>query len=200
LVVDPNAKPPRTRPNPNGGTVWHFGGNETRPFAKRDYLFGRTLSTACVVDDLVYISEIAGYVHCVDARTGKLYWQWDTKSNIWGSCYSVDGKVIVANEDGDLYFFKHDKAPDVFDEVAAGSAAAVEAERKALAAGLPTADARKAARDAYDAAVAPVRRRVRERYLLQRVEVRQPIRSTPAVVGDTLYLSTESTLYAINPK
>ena len=69
------------------------------------------MSTACIVDDVVYMAELAGYVQCLDAKTGKKYWQWDTKSNIWGSCYYVDGKVLVANEDGDLYIFKHEKAP-----------------------------------------------------------------------------------------
>ena len=199
-VVDPKSKPPRTRPNPNSGAVWHYGGNETRPFAKWDFVFGRTLSTACIVDDLVYISEMTGRVHCLDARTGRQYWQWDTKACIWGSCYYAGGKVVVSNEDGDLYFFKHEKAPEVIDEIAAGSAAAVEAERKALAAGLSVAAAKMVGRDAYDVTVAPVRQRVKHRYLLQRVEVRESMRSTPSMVGDTLYVSTESSLYAIKAK
>ena len=101
------------------------------------------MSTACIVDDIVYIAELAGYVQCLDAKTGKKYWQWDTKSNIWGSCYYVDGKVLVANEDGDLYFFKHDKYPEVIDEIAIGSAAAIEAEEKAKADGSNPDDARK---------------------------------------------------------
>ncbi|HEX4592052.1 MAG TPA: PQQ-binding-like beta-propeller repeat protein, partial [Gemmataceae bacterium] len=140
LVADATKSPPVTKPNPNSGMVWHYGGNETRPYAKRDYVFSRTMSTACIVDDVVYIAELAGYVQCLDANTGKKFWQWDTKSNIWGSCYYVDGKVLVANEDGDMYIFKHEKAPQVLDEVAVGSAAAVDAEKKAKAAGKGDAD------------------------------------------------------------
>jgi len=200
LVTDATKNPPETKPNPNSGAVWQYGGNETRPYAKRDYVFSRTMSTACIVDDVVYMAELAGYVQCLDANTGKKFWQWDTKSNIWGSCYFVGGKVLVANEDGDLYIFKHEKTPQVLDEVAAGSAAAVEAEKKAKAAGKADADVRKAARDAYDEAVAKVREQVQSKYLLQKVEVGTPIRSTPAVANGTLFVMTENTIYAVNPK
>jgi outer membrane protein assembly factor BamB len=200
LVTDATKSPPETKPNPNSGAVWHYGGNETRPYAKRDYVFSRTMSTACIVDDVVYMAELAGYVQCLDANTGKKFWQWDTKSNIWGSCYYVDGKVLVANEDGDMYIFKHDKTPQVIDEVAVGSAAAVEAEKKAKADKKADADVRKAARDAYDEAVAKVREQVQSKYLLQKVEVGTPIRSTPVVANGILFVMTENALYAVNPK
>lgn len=200
LVTDNSKFPPPTKPNPNGAVVWHYGGNDTRPYSKRDYIYSRTMSTACIVDDVLYIGELAGYVQVLDAKTGKKYYQWDTKSNIWGSCYFVDGKVFVANEDGDMYIFKHDKAPEVLDEIAVGSAAAVEGEKAAKAAGKDDADARKAARDAYDEAVAKVREKVKAKYLLQKVEVGSPIRSTPVVANGVLYVMTESSLYAVNPK
>ena len=54
--------------------------------------------TACVVDDILYISELAGYLHCLDAKTGKHFWQYDTKAAIWGSPYYVDGKILLATE------------------------------------------------------------------------------------------------------
>ena len=158
------------------------------------------MSSACIVDDVVYIAELAGYVQALDAKTGKKYWQWDTKSNIWGSCYYVDGKVLVANEDGDLFFFKHEKKPEVIDEIAIGSAAAVEAEKKAKVAGKDDSDVRKAARDAYDEESTAAREKVKAKYLLQQVEVSEPIRSTPAMANGVLYVMTEKTLYAINPK
>jgi outer membrane protein assembly factor BamB len=202
LVTDASKSPPATKPNPNNGMIWHYGGDDTRPFAnmKRDFAFGRTMSTACIVDDVLYISELAGYVHCVDANTGKKFWQWDTKSQIWGSCYYVDGKVLVANEDGDMYIFKHDKMPQQLDEVTVGAAAAAEADKKAKAAGKSDSEVRKADRDAYDDAIAKVREQVKGKYLLQKVECGAPIRSTPVVANGVLYVMTENALYAINPK
>ena len=108
--------------------------------------------------------------------------------------------MLVGNEDGDLYVFKHDKTPQVIDEVAAGSAAAVEAEKKAKADKKDEADVRKAARDAYDEAVAKVREKVKAKYLLQKVEVGSAIRSTPVMANGVLYVMTENALYAVNPK
>jgi outer membrane protein assembly factor BamB len=188
------------RPNPNSGVVWHHGGEETRPFAKRDYVFSRTMSTACLIDDVVYMADLYGEVVALDAKTGKKYWQWDTKAQVWGSCYHADGKVLVTNEDGDLYIFKHDKKPQVFDEVGSGSAAAAEAEKRATAAGLDLADVRRAARLAQDEAIAKIRKQVKLRYLLQKVEIGSPIRSTPVVANGVLFVMTENTLYAVNPK
>jgi hypothetical protein len=158
------------------------------------------MSTACIVDDIVYIAELAGYVQCLDAKTGKKYWQWDTKSNIWGSCYYVDGKVLLANEDGDLYFFKHDKYPEVIDEIAIGSAAAIAAEEKAKADGSNPDDARKSAKDAYGKAMAVARQRVAAKYLLQKVEIGERIISTPSMAGDTLFVVTDRALYAVSAK
>ena len=46
----------------------------------RDYVFGRTMSTCAIHDDLVYVAELAGYLHCLDAKTGKKYWDHDLQS------------------------------------------------------------------------------------------------------------------------
>jgi len=63
----------------------------------------RSLSTPSIVDGLVYVPDFSGYVHCLDAETGKPYWVFDTKAHIWGSTLVADGKVYVGTEDGDFY-------------------------------------------------------------------------------------------------
>ena len=50
----------------------------------------------------VFVADFSGFVHCLDAETGKPYWVHDTKSHIWGSTLVADGKVYVGTEDGDL--------------------------------------------------------------------------------------------------
>jgi outer membrane protein assembly factor BamB len=60
------------KPNPNSREVWRYGWLETRKYASRDFKFGRTLSTACVVDGLVYAPELAGYLHCLDAKPASI--------------------------------------------------------------------------------------------------------------------------------
>src|SRR5208282_3444591 len=93
--------------NPNSGVVWHYGG-PAKDY-ERDFYFGRTMSTAAIHDGMVYISELAGFLHCLDAKTGKKYWDHDLKSEIWGSPYWVDSKIYIGDEDGDILIFAHGK-------------------------------------------------------------------------------------------
>lgn len=112
LVTDAKSAPPKTKPNPNSAVIWHFGGpvkKEDQDKINRDYYFGRTMSTVSVIDGLVYAGELAGYIHCLDAKTGKEYWQHDLKAAVWGSSYYVDGKVFICTEDGDVWIFEHGK-------------------------------------------------------------------------------------------
>jgi outer membrane protein assembly factor BamB len=102
---DPNTEANQER----SALVWHFGGYDLRPKSKRDFLFGRTMSTCAIHDGLVYIAELAGYMNCLDAETGQRYWLHDLKSSVWGSAYYVDGKVYVPTEDGDVFIFAHGK-------------------------------------------------------------------------------------------
>ncbi|MSR55604.1 MAG: hypothetical protein EXS09_20320 [Gemmataceae bacterium] len=199
LVTDGSKDPPSTKSNPNTAVVWHYGGEE-KPNAKRDFAFGRTMSTACIVDGIVYVAEIDGYMHCLDAKTGKKYWQWDTKSGIWGSCYYVDGKILLANENGDLFIFKHEKEQTVMDEVAEGLKAATEAEKKAKTEKLEETDVRKAARGGYDLASIAMRNKVKAKFLLQTIEISEPITSTPVMANGVLYIMSQRSLIAVNPK
>jgi outer membrane protein assembly factor BamB len=83
---DPNPEKRRTKPNPNSAVVWHFGGPEPNPQqAGRDYVFGRTMSTCAVHDGLCYACELAGFFHCLDARTGRKVWMHDLRAGVWGS-------------------------------------------------------------------------------------------------------------------
>jgi len=102
----------KTKPNPNSGVVWFYGGpttKEDQKKLKRDYYFGRTQSTVAVQDGLVYVAELAGYLHCLNARTGKVHWVHDLKRAVLGSPLWVDGKIFVPTEDGDILVFAHGK-------------------------------------------------------------------------------------------
>ena len=69
----------------------------------------RSLSTPSIVDGLVYVGDFSGFVHCLDAETGKPYWVYDTKSHIWGSTLVADGKVYIGTEDGDVVILQAGK-------------------------------------------------------------------------------------------
>ncbi len=94
--------------NKNSALVWAFGGKiEPAPkITERQVNFGSTISTCAVHDGLVYICEETGFIHCLDAKTGERYWNFDLKGAVWGSPYVVDDKVYVIMEDGIVSIFK----------------------------------------------------------------------------------------------
>ena len=170
---------PAAPENKDSGLVWHYGGEDKRKFVPRDFVFGRTMSTATIVDDVLYIAELQGFVHCLDAKTGKKFWQYDLKGAIWGSTSYVDGKVYLATEGGDLFCFKHEKQPKVIDDLDipdATDAKDFNAKRRAK------------------------RAEVEKAYLLGKSEFDAAIRSTPVVANGVMFVMTEKTLYALEAK
>lgn len=72
------------------GQIWHVGYKD----------FNRSISTCAIKDDLVFAADLSGFLYCIDAHTGKVYWKHDTMAAVWGSPYVVDGKVFLGDEDG----------------------------------------------------------------------------------------------------
>jgi outer membrane protein assembly factor BamB len=91
------------------GRLWHF--EKIR----------RSISTAAVVDGLVYISDFSGFLYCLDANTGKEIWMHDLFAAVWGSPFVADGKVYLGDEDGDVVVLKAGKKMEVLHEVNMGS-------------------------------------------------------------------------------
>jgi outer membrane protein assembly factor BamB len=162
--------------NRTSALVWHFGGHDDRRWPAREHRFGRTISTVAVVDGVVYATDLYGFVHCLDAATGELYWRHDTRSAVWGSPYYVDGKVLVATEDGELCVYRHDPRPERIDDYDAAAATEEAAQRF----------------------FQNRQRQVADRYVRMRLGLGAAavIRGTPAVAGGVLYITTESALFA----
>ncbi len=138
---------PKAPVNKNSGLVWHYGGPAPKG-SERDYFFGRTLSTCAIHDGLLYIADNEGYFYCLDAQSGRKYWEHDLKAEVWASPYWVDGKVYLGTLEGDVLVFAHGK----------------------------------------------------EKKLLQKVDMKRPVRSTVVAVHGVLYIMTDSHLYAIAKK
>lgn len=77
-----------TGDNTKTGKIWTYQGLD------------RTLSTVSIADGLVYVSDVGGRLHCLDAETGKCSWIHDTKCEIWGSTLVADGKVYMPTSKG----------------------------------------------------------------------------------------------------
>ncbi len=58
----------------------------------------RSLSTPSVGDGLVYIPDLTGRLHCLDADTGRCYWTHDARQETWGSTLAADGKVYLVTK------------------------------------------------------------------------------------------------------
>jgi outer membrane protein assembly factor BamB len=101
---------PKAAANKDSGLVWHYGGPVAKPMdGKREFVFGRTLSTVAIHEGLVYAAELDGFLHCLDAKTGEKHWEFDLKDSTWNSPYYVDGRVFIGVESGDLWVFSHGK-------------------------------------------------------------------------------------------
>jgi outer membrane protein assembly factor BamB len=96
------------RPNPNSALVWHHGGAAPKG-AERDWLFGRSIGGCTVHDGLVYAADLGGLLHCLDARTGRQYWEEDLGADVWASPLWVDGKVYLPDDAGSVHVFEHGK-------------------------------------------------------------------------------------------
>jgi outer membrane protein assembly factor BamB len=73
-------------------TVWSYKG------------IHRSISTVSIdpETDLLFAGDFSGFIHCLDANTGELYWTYDMKAHMWGSTLVADGKVYAGDEDGDF--------------------------------------------------------------------------------------------------
>ena len=107
----------------------------------------RSLSTVSIdpATELLFVADFSGFVYCLDARQGTLYWTHDVKAHIWGSTLVADGKVYVGTEDGDLCVLTASK----------------------------------------------------EKKVLSQVNLGAPVYSTPIVANQTLYVASQTYLYAV---
>jgi outer membrane protein assembly factor BamB len=91
------------------GMVWHY--DQIR----------RSISTPAIKDGIVYQPDFSGFLHALDAKTGKLYWKHDLFAAVWGSPLLVDGKIYLGDEDGDVVIMQEGKTLKVLSELNMGS-------------------------------------------------------------------------------
>ena len=92
------------------GRIWTYDGIE------------RTIASVAINDGLLFASDLAGHVHCLDDKTGKPHWVYDTKADDWSSPLVADGKVYIGTKKK-LVTLAASKEMKVLSEVNLGSAA-----------------------------------------------------------------------------
>ena len=91
------------------GLLWHY--DKIR----------RSISTAAVHEGIVYMSDFSGFLHALDAKTGKPFWTHDMFAAVWSSPLIVDGKLYLGDEDGDVVVMQPGRTMKIISEVNMGS-------------------------------------------------------------------------------
>jgi outer membrane protein assembly factor BamB/HEAT repeat protein len=61
---------------------------------------GRVVGTPLARDGLLYVGDLGGTIHCLDAATGAHVWKHETNEAIWGSLLLAADRLYVGNVDG----------------------------------------------------------------------------------------------------
>ena len=91
------------------GQLWHYGD------------IRRSISTGAYYNGIVFYPDFSGFLHAVDAKSGKQIWKHDMFAAIWGSPMVIDGKVWLGDEDGDITILNADRTMKVVAENNMGS-------------------------------------------------------------------------------
>ena len=68
------------------------------------------------------MSDLSGFLYCLDVKTGKHHWTHDTFAAVWGSPFVADGKVYLGDEDGDVVVLATGTTKKVLGEINMGGA------------------------------------------------------------------------------
>jgi outer membrane protein assembly factor BamB/HEAT repeat protein len=63
---------------------------------------GRVVGTPIVSDGLLYVGDLGGTIHCLDAATGAHIWKHETHEAIWGSLLVAGERLYVGNVEGTM--------------------------------------------------------------------------------------------------
>lgn len=58
----------------------------------------RSVSTCAIADGLLWVADVAGTLHCLDADTGRPQWVHETGEETWASPLVADGKVYLGTQ------------------------------------------------------------------------------------------------------
>jgi sugar lactone lactonase YvrE len=63
---------------------------------------GRVVGTPVVKDGLLYVGDLGGTVHCLDAATGARVWKHETHEAIWGCLLLAGDRLYVGTVEGSM--------------------------------------------------------------------------------------------------
>lgn len=101
--------------NPNSAARWKYSGYDLDGDGKLGFeeTMHRTLGTVVISGDLLYVIDLGGILHCVDIANwesgvpglAKAHFTSDLLAQSWSSPLIADGRLFVADEDGDIAIY-----------------------------------------------------------------------------------------------
>ncbi|MGE5198149.1 MAG: PQQ-binding-like beta-propeller repeat protein, partial [Rhodospirillaceae bacterium] len=78
---------------------------------------GRVAGTPIEKDGLLYVGDVGGTVHCLDAATGSRVWKHETNGAIWGCLLLAGDRLYVGNEDGTMTVLRAGRQKQVLAQI-----------------------------------------------------------------------------------
>jgi outer membrane protein assembly factor BamB len=78
---------------------------------------GRVVGTPIAKDGLLYVGDLGGTIHCLDAATGASVWKHETIDAIWGSLLLAGDRLYVGNEGGTMTVLRAGRRKQVLAQV-----------------------------------------------------------------------------------
>jgi outer membrane protein assembly factor BamB len=78
---------------------------------------GRVVGTPVEKDGLLYVGDVGGTVHCLDAATGAHVWKHETNGAIWGCLLLAGDRLYVGNEDGTMTVLRAGRRKQLLAEI-----------------------------------------------------------------------------------
>ncbi|HEX5071422.1 MAG TPA: PQQ-binding-like beta-propeller repeat protein, partial [Vicinamibacterales bacterium] len=78
---------------------------------------GRVVATPVARDGLLYVADLGGTVHCLDAATGAQIWTHETHEPIWGSLHLAGDRIYVGNLEGRMTVLRAGRHKELLAEI-----------------------------------------------------------------------------------
>jgi outer membrane protein assembly factor BamB/HEAT repeat protein len=78
---------------------------------------GRVVGTPIAKDGLLYVGDLGGTIHCLDAGTGAHVWKHETHDEIWGSLLLAGDRLYVGNVAGRMTILRAGRRKQVLGQI-----------------------------------------------------------------------------------